>query len=205
MANILQAAAWDKDKVFVLDTETTGLQDYDEVLSLSVVNLNDDVLFDELIKPTHRRTWVRAQKIHGITPEDVVDKTPLVDYEKELEPIFAKDNLIVGYNIMYDARLLEQSGAKFHCDFFDVMETFSAVYGELNEWKQTRRRCKLSFCANHYEYGEFKAHGSLADTKATAHCFKHLLEDEKVFDYWKKEIENEGGLKEGYNYEVVSF
>ncbi len=188
MKNIFDAIKWDKKKIYFLDTETTGLQNDDEVLSLSIINFNNDVMFNNLIKPVHRLTWSRAQKLHGITPEDVANKQTLVEYEKELEPFFTKDNLIVGYNVLYDVRLLKQSGASLHCDFFDVMEAFSAVYGELNRRKLTRRNCKLSLCADHYKYERTKFHSSLEDAKVTLHCYKNLIKDEKVIEYWKEEI-----------------
>lgn len=82
--------------------------------------------------------------------------------------------------------MLEHSGVSLNCQLFDVMDTFSQIYGEWIEWRQERKWCKLVQCANHYGYGEFAAHGSLADTKATAYCFKCLCEDDAVLEYWRE-------------------
>lgn len=62
------------EKTICFDTETTGLQTAtDEILSLSIIDDSGNVLFDSLIKPYFHDKWDDAQKIHGITPEDVKD------------------------------------------------------------------------------------------------------------------------------------
>lgn len=188
MINLIDAKNWDKDKIFILDTETTGLNENDEVLSLSIIDFKGNILFDHLIRPSHRKTWVKAQEIHGISPKDVNNEQLLIDYEEELKPIFCEGNLIVGYNVTFDLEMLEQSGARFQCEFFDVMKPYSAVYGAWSDWKQERKYSKLSACAKHYNYGSFQAHGSLEDTKATAHCFKCMLADEKLYEYWRSKL-----------------
>ena len=45
--------ALDPKRVIVLDTETTGLKPYgnDEILSLTIIDLEGTVLFNELVKP----------------------------------------------------------------------------------------------------------------------------------------------------------
>ena len=185
MRDIIRAKNWDTSKVFVLDTETTGLKENDEVLSLSILDYEGNVVFDHLIKPAKRKTWTKAQELHGISPKDVKNEKTLVEYEEELKPIFGEGNLLVGYNIDFDFEMLCQSGAHFQCDLFDVMDTYSQVYGKWSDWKQERLWCKLTQCAKHYGYGKFEAHGSLEDTKATLFCFKKICEDEKVLDYWR--------------------
>lgn len=185
MSDIQKAIDWDRSKIFIIDTETTGLGENDEVLSLSVVNVDGDVLFDELIKPAHRQRWSEAQKIHGIAPKDVKNKKLLVDYEDELKKYFGKGCLLVGYNIDFDFNMLYQSGARFQCELFDVMDTYSQVHGKWSDWKQERLWSKLGQCAKHYGYRNFEAHGSLEDAKATAYCFNCLLEDEKVITHWR--------------------
>lgn len=185
MGDIIRAKNWDKSKVYVLDTETTGIKENDEILSLSILDYEGNVIFDHLIKPAKRKTWAKAQELHGISPKDVKNEKTLVEYEDELKPIFGKGNLLVGYNIDFDFEMLCQSGAHFQCDLFDVMDTYSQIYGKWSDWKQERLWCKLTQCANHYGYGKFEAHGSLEDTKATLFCFKKICEDEKVLEYWR--------------------
>lgn len=186
--NLIQASEWNKDNIYILDTETTGLYD-DEVLSLSIVDYNSNILFDHLIKPAHKIEWREAQLIHHISPSDVENEKLLTDYWDKLKPIFMnEENLIVGYNVVFDVGMLENSGVEITCDLFDVMDTYSQVYSK--KWHDRnygeKKWCKLISCANHYNYGEFEAHGSLADTLATAHCFRCLLEDKQANDFWRE-------------------
>ena len=58
----------DPKRVIILDTETTGLKPQgNEILSLSIINLEGTVLFDELVKPEKRKRWPKATEVNGIT------------------------------------------------------------------------------------------------------------------------------------------
>ena len=56
-----------------LDTETTGLhpEEGDEILSLTIVDANGRLLFDERFKPKHKKEWPEAQAVNHISPDDV--------------------------------------------------------------------------------------------------------------------------------------
>lgn len=166
-------------KVIVVDTETTGLDESkDEVLSLSIVDGNGAVLFDHLIKPAHRKRWPNATEIHEIKWADVKNEKTLLEYEEELSDIFCSAALIVGYNVEFDLKMLRASGAIIPCsvETFDVMEQYAEVHGKWSEWQGKKAFVKLTECAKHYGYA-FQAHSSLEDAKATAHCFRALMDD----------------------------
>ena len=74
--------------IISFDTETTGLDPcHDELLSVSVLDNDNRVLFHSYIKPRHRRKWRDAQKIHGITPE-MVKHAPTYTMVKKYGIIF---------------------------------------------------------------------------------------------------------------------
>ena len=53
----------------VIDTEATGLHPgWDELLQVAVIDGEGRVLFDQLIKPSRRKKWPDAQRVHGISP-----------------------------------------------------------------------------------------------------------------------------------------
>ena len=65
----------------VLDFETTGLSSkYDEILQVSAIDQDGNVLINEYCKPKSISTWEEAEAIHKISPAMVFDKKPFEDY-----------------------------------------------------------------------------------------------------------------------------
>lgn len=173
----------DLGDVIVIDTETTGLDpEKDEVLSLSIVDGNGNVMFDDLIRPLHRKRWPKATEINGITWPDVKEKPSLSERVDEIRDIVGKSRLVVGYNISFDISMLAVSGLMLDVPAeFDVMKEYSRTrpYGKY---------AKLVECAAAYDY-KFTAHDSTSDALATLHCFKSLLDDDKYRSAIEAEIE----------------
>lgn len=183
----------DPSKIAVLDTETTGLNPKnDEILSLSIVDGAGEMLFDSLIRPSRRKRWPKAQEIHGISPADVADAPTLVDVSDEVREILRGADLVVGYNVEFDIGMLDAGGIHVGLPTFCVMKEFAPVNGRWNERRGDYAWCKLAQCARHYEYGAFDAHGSLEDAKATAHCFRKLVNDSA----YEAVIERRDGIRE---------
>ena len=173
--------AIDPKKVIVFDTETTGLNiggsRRDEILSLAVMNLDGDVLFCDLFKPSERKKWPKAESINGISPSMVKDKQTIIERRSEIEPIFKNAKLYVAYNADFDLGFLRASGLDIpDHQTFDVMKEFARTHGEYDSYHEDWRWYKLVDVAEYYDYG-FEPHSSLEDTKATAFCFRSLLED----------------------------
>ncbi len=171
--NLEQVRALDPKRVIVLDTETTGLgkNSNDEILSLSIIDLDGTVLFDELVRPEHRKRWPKAQEINGISPAMVKDKKTLAEYGDQLRELWGRIDLVVGYNVSFDMGFLYASGLGLtpHVEEFDVMREFASM-GD-SRW------VKLAECAAHYGITDFDAHSSLGDTEATRKCFLALIND----------------------------
>ena len=66
-----------------LDTETTGLhpEEGDEILSLTIVDANGRLLFDERFKPKYKKEWPEAQAVNHISPDDVEHLTTIDAYQ----------------------------------------------------------------------------------------------------------------------------
>ena len=73
--------------ILIFDTETTGLNvggsRRDEILSLAVMNLDGDVLFCDLLRPSERKKWPKAESINGISPSMVKDKKTIIERRSE--------------------------------------------------------------------------------------------------------------------------
>lgn len=165
------------ERVVVLDTETTGLNAYDdEILSISFTDIDGNVLFSSLLKPKRKRSWPGAQAVNGISPS-MVKNAPTFDQVADKVSSFINDNtLIVGYNTQFDVDFIFATGkVEYPTNTFDVMREFSTVHGRTRRGDRYRW-VKLAECAAYYGY-TFEAHESLSDARATAYAFKSLLCD----------------------------
>lgn len=169
----------------VIDFETTGLKSpmdsdkYDEVLSVSIIDQDGNVLLNSLCKPQRRKTWAKAQEIHGITPAMVKNSPSFEELFPEIKNILYKAKMVIAYNITFEMNFLwgfdlefgKPGGTQLMRNVVwgpDPMLMFSAYKGN-ERWQ------KLTTAARHFKF-KFDAHDSLEDVKATLHCFKKLVE-----------------------------
>ena len=50
-------------KTVYLDTETTGLHESDEIVELTIIDDNEEILIDTLLKPINHTKWPKAQNV----------------------------------------------------------------------------------------------------------------------------------------------
>lgn len=169
----------DLNNIVVFDCETTGLDpEHDEILQLSIIDGNCNVLFSSFIKPLEKKTWEAAQAIHGISPDDVADAPAPCEVIDQIQKIFNDHKLHIAYNGCFDKNFLYKWGIDFgSAVYYDVMLAFAPIYGEWNDYYGEYKWQKLIKCAAYYNY-EFKAHDALEDVKATLHCFQKMMEND---------------------------
>lgn len=161
----------------VVDTETTGFHPgWDELLQVAIINGEGDILFNEYIKPSRRKKWPEAQRVHGISPVMVKDCRTFQVYRKRIQEIFNSANIVIGYNSDFDLGFLRSQGIELRdCKYVDVMLDFAPIYGEWSEYLMEYKWQKLVTCAAYYGYQwEGKAHDALSDCKATLYCYRAM-------------------------------
>lgn len=168
------------ENCIVFDTETTGLNpEKDEILQLSIINGNGDVLFHEYIKPSRKKKWTEAQKIHNISPQMVKNCKTFRNFKKQIQEIFDSVEIIIAYNATFDIRFLEKVGidcCREQKEILDPMIDFAEIYGDFSEYHNSYKWQKLSTAAQYYNY-QFKAHDALEDVKATLHIAKQIYQN----------------------------
>lgn len=175
-----------KYEIVVVDLETTGFNFYeDEILQISIIDQDENILLNEYCKPEKNNTWPEAEAVNGISPDMVKDKKPFKFYAKKIEEIINSAKLVLIYNAKFDYNFLEAKGLDLHCKIRDVMLEFAEVFGDFNEYFGNYKWQKLITAAEYYNY-EFKAHDSLEDVKATLFVHKKMEELDK--DKFNKHI-----------------
>lgn len=167
----------------VLDFETTGLSSkYDEILQVSVIDQDGNVLINEYCKPKNISTWEEAEEIHGISPTMVLDKKPFEDYVKILSDILTNATEIIIYNAEFEVGFLKKYGVEFNNNIYDLMLEFAEIYGQWNEYYGNYTWKSLIDCCLYYGYYLDNAHDSLEDCKATLYCYNKVLNKEDRYE-----------------------
>ena len=108
---ILWAQAEIARRPVYLDTETTGLKDFDEIVEVCILDSDARVLLESLVKP-HGRISVEAASLHGITPGMVRDAPTWPEIWPAVEAALAGRRVEI-YNADFDLRLMQQSHGKY--------------------------------------------------------------------------------------------
>lgn len=164
--------------IIAIDTETTGLNpNEDEIIQFSAVDMKGHELADFLIKPIFHERWDAAEKINGLSPEDVRDCLPITDRKVEIERLLNGADLIIGYNTQFDLDFLASGGIELpDAETLDVKRIFESMKNEIDEDGISRKRQSLVSCAAYYDYDwNGKPHDSLADARATMFCFQKIF------------------------------
>jgi DNA polymerase-3 subunit epsilon len=172
MSTLPELIASDTDWL-ILDTETTGLDQFAEIVSIAVVDRYGQILIDELVKPT-RPIPSEATAIHGIH-DDMVAKALTWDQLAcdVLDTIRGRD--VVVYNAAYDVRMMIQSSgargvphdwcedARWHC----AMEEYAVFWGDWNDYHQSYTWQSLTRACQQQGVELLKAHGAIDDALMT--------------------------------------
>ena len=168
----------------VIDTETTGLNPYDdELLQVSIIDVQGNTLFNSYIKPLYTDNWNKTMAVNHITPETVATAPNILEVKQEISRIINSAHTIIGYNVDFDLGFLSNIGIKNeNAAIVDVMENFAYIYGEWSEQYGCHKWQRLTKCAEYYGYncGTDIAHDSLADCKATLYCYQKMLQEKHM-------------------------
>lgn len=96
-----------RENIVFLDTETTGLSEFDQVIELGIVTIDGKVLIDTLIKPTVKIN-PEATKKHGLKMSDLKNAPSWPEvYEQYVKATEGKT--IMAYNSKYDKKMIQQT------------------------------------------------------------------------------------------------
>lgn len=177
-----EAIGWAEDLLdqpfVILDTETTGFEDDDEIVQVGVISSDGEVILDQLVKPTKKIT---NSDRHGITDAMVADAPEFGEvYEQVREALEGKT--VVCWNLEYDERMLRQVCEQHsltpisfegHC----AMKLFAQFYGEWNIKYANYRWKSLADALDHFDL-DFagREHNAVVDARATLAVIQKMAE-----------------------------
>lgn len=97
----------DRDQFVIFNTETTELTLTDQIIEISVIDLNGKILLNSLVKPTINIP-AEAASIHGITNKMVHNASSWKAIYKELRRFTAEKTLLI-YNEKFDIGMIENT------------------------------------------------------------------------------------------------
>lgn len=173
----------------IYDTETTGLAPDAEICDIAIVDIDGQVLFESLIKPTVPIN-PKAAEITGISDATVASAPGILEVLPAIRKAM-KGRAVGAYNADFDFRLLHNSVCaarklagseyveliEFGC-VFDIISIGALYYGEWNSRFGSYKNKKLveiaSFCK--VELDE-TLHRASADARVTVGVLKAIARD----------------------------
>lgn len=128
---------WFHDDFIILDSETTGLYYGSEIIELSIIDKNGNVLFYSLFKPKNPIP-IEVTKIHGITNEMVVNSPTWLEKWSDIKSLLENNKIII-YNAKFDVSMINSTNEIWEIeDNFEInadcaMETYRWYIGS-DKW-----------------------------------------------------------------------
>ncbi len=168
----------------VLDTETTGLGNYDEIIEIALTDHQGNLVFESLVKPTIAIP-PDSTRINKITNEMVQNAPAWREVWNQVEPMLNKKPVVI-YNAEFDVRLMQQSHRIAQIPWTKtftpvcLMKLFAAYLGEWNSYKKDFRFVTLEKAGSLSGISLPNSHRAADDTLLAFTLLKHLASLEET-------------------------
>lgn len=173
-----------REEFIFFDTETTGLDENAEIVEITILDADKNVLFDSYVKPW-KDIDKAASRINGITAADYRYAPTFADISDKIREVI-HGKMLCAYNAKYDWRLLGQSYNAAHRSNMPVDELFkpkrlNCVMIAMMQHLQRERWIKLVDSCAHFDIAvPPNIHRSKTDTEITIAVADSLTEHHKV-------------------------
>lgn len=169
-----------------LDTETTGIERNSEIIEICIIDDQENVLFQSLVKP-QSPIPPDVIRIHGITQAAVENAPIWPAVWPEVERCLSGRSLGI-YNADFDLRLMQQTHARYRLpwsyrpDFspFCIMKLYAQYYGEWNRKRGTYRWFSLEDAGHHCRIPLPNSHRAHDDTLLARAVLHHMASDARL-------------------------
>lgn len=159
----------------VIDFETTGLNcDTDEILQVSIIDQDENVLMNQYCRAVRHNSWESASNVNGIYPPRVAFCPPFKKVAPYVQDILSRADKVLAYNCSFEQSFLMVNGIDpyilFWCDpMTEIVDYCNATSGG------HRSRMALQSAARIIGY-DYNAHDALEDVKATLQVHNFVAE-----------------------------
>lgn len=171
-------AEWERRPVF-LDTETTGVDAWDEIVELAVIDHDGTTLFETLVRPT-RTVSPGAYRVHGISALVLRDAPQWPDAWASVRAVLAGRRVGI-YNAKFDLGMMRNSHRAHQlewdaaaCDAFCIMDMYAQFYGERHSSYGTFRWQSLEVAGRQCRIPLPNAHRAAADAQLARAILQHM-------------------------------
>ena len=162
-----------------LDTETTGIDPSAEIIEISIVDHDESILVDTLVKP-RGKIDLGDQRVHGITEGMLADAPGWEAVWPQVQA--ALEGRYVGiFNLDFDLRMMQQSHQcnwmqwqQPQVDFFCIMKLYAKYYGQWNSKHRNYRWQSLDNARHQCSLDLPNSHRAKDDTLLTRAILHHM-------------------------------
>lgn len=149
----------------------------DEILSVSIIDQDGEVLLHTLCNTERKKSWYGAQRVHGISPQDVQGYPTFSQILPQVLQILSSADFVIAYNIIFEKSFVESYIKRTNpMDLVNYRINWAMDKGPMHmyaEYIGSRKWIKLSEAAKSFGYN-FNPHDSLEDVKATLFLYNQL-------------------------------
>jgi len=161
-----------RDNVLILDTETTGFGDEDEIIDIAIVDTEGRKIANRLIQCQRASIPQKTKAIHHIN--EMMLKENGVSFPRlwdKLAPLLEGQEVII-YNADFDIRMLKQMVKRYNLQMPELrahclMKYYSDYVGRASRNGNGYSSMSLDAACHHFQINRTNAHRALGDVQAS--------------------------------------
>lgn len=161
----------------LVDTETTGFGETDQIIEIAITDASGHVLFESRLRPTVAIS-PGAEGVHKISTEDLVNAPSWRDISDQIKGVLAGRSLVI-FNSAYDTRMMVQTANAFNesTEWITDIKPYCAMMIAAQKYGATNKYGTISLMNATKIAGvtwKGEAHGAVADTLALVDLVKSM-------------------------------
>jgi DNA polymerase-3 subunit epsilon len=178
----IEAIKWFKNledkNYYIIDTETTGLTNFDEIIELGIIDNNGKIVFDNRFNPI-KQVSLGAYNTHCISEDILKDCKDFRLYYDEIKDILENKN-IVGYSAYFDIDMIKNTCINRNLEninykkIYDVMRNYAKYNQEWNDYWNNWKWQNLIMACCQQGITVKDSHSAIGDCKLTLNLIKKI-------------------------------